>query len=95
MDALEVAKIVWPLAKAGKNDFSIHLGPVVAGLYFDRERELKKIGLHSKQFSDMYDAYFVQTECDLEVVSRDLVDDIYRITDKVLWDRAKERKRST
>ena len=94
MDALEVAKIVWPLAKAEKDDFTIHLEPVVAGLYFDRETELKKIGLHSKQFSDMYDSYFLATDCDLEVISRDLVDDIYRLTDKVLWDRSKERKRA-
>lgn len=93
MDALEIAKIVWKNVKADHNEFSIHIEPVVCGLYFDREKELKRLGLIPLQFNRTYDSYFTTSDCDLEVQSRELVDAIYEMTDKVIFDRKKEEKR--
>jgi hypothetical protein len=93
IECLEIAKVVWPRVKADNDDYAIHLEPVMCGLYFDRERELKKLGLHSKQFSDLYDSYYTTSDCDLEVQSRELVDEIYKMSDKVIFEKAKENKR--
>ena len=93
MECLSIARDVWMNTKSDKESFSIEIEPVVCGIYFDREKELKKIGLHSKQFSDLYAHYSLTTECDYEVVSRKLVDEIFRNTQKAIFDYKKQLKR--
>ena len=92
-ECLAIARDVWTNTKTDKDNFAIEIEPVICGIYFDNEKELKKLGLQSKQFSDIYAHYSLTTQCDFEVVSRKLVDEIFDNTQKAIFDYKKQLKR--
>ena len=72
---------------------SVYIEPIVSTLYTEHEKELTKLGLFPKLFMLMYDDYFLENDCALEVESITPVDIIVKETDRAIFEFKKSNKR--
>lgn len=87
LECTNIAKEVWPRVKDGKNDYTIHVEPVVCSLYYSVETEMKKLKFKPTLFNRLYDKYFHTSDCELENKSVLLSDEIWKITNEVMIER--------
>jgi hypothetical protein len=87
MQCTEIAKETWPRVKDGKNDYTIHVEPVICSLYYSVETDMKKLKFKPTLFNRLYDKYFYTSNCELENKSVMLADEIWKITNMVMEER--------
>ncbi len=94
LEAHELSKGVWSKSlDAVGSEYEIYIEPIVSTLYTEHEKELTKLGLFPKLFMLIYDSYYEEHDCALEVESITPVDIIVKETERAIFEFKKINKR--
>jgi len=87
LQCTSIAREVWMSTKTDKEQFTIEIEPVVCGLYYSVESELKKMKFKPTLINRLYDKYFSTSKCELENKSRELASEVWKNTDNIMMQR--------
>ena len=93
MKASDISKIAYPISRDKFPNHEIFLEPMVCGLYYSSKKDMKNICFVSSLIDDMIDQYYFRTNCDGEVESVLPIDDLWKETEKAIFEYNKMEKR--